>query len=125
MARILVIDDDDGMRSMLQQMLVAIGHEVVLAADGREGVEQYRATPADLVITDLFMPNQEGLETIQQLRREFPEVVIVATSGKTGNETMLAIAKRLGANAVIEKPFFQDQILAIVEKVLRPESRTA
>src|SRR5260370_6370769 len=64
MVRILVIDDDADMRAMLEQTLNSAGHEVALAADGREGVEQYRREPADLVITDIYMPHQEGLDTI-------------------------------------------------------------
>jgi CheY-like chemotaxis protein len=118
MARILVIDDDADVRAALGQMLKFAGHEVVLATDGKEGVKQYRAAPADLVIVDLLMPNQEGLETIRELRRDFPKVAIIAISGMTAASTMLSIAQRLGAVAVIEKPFFPDQLLSVMGKVL-------
>ena len=119
MSRILVIDDDGDTRSMLEQMLEAAGHEVYSAADGREGMRLQEARPADLVITDLFMPNQEGLETIIQLRKGFPGVPVIAMSGKTPASTMLTIAKRLGAVAILEKPFFPLQMLGEVERALR------
>ena len=82
MARILVIDDEADMRGLLEETLQSAGHEVSLAADGEEGMKRFRARPADLVITDLYMPGQEGLETIMQLRREFPSVAIMAMSGR-------------------------------------------
>jgi DNA-binding NtrC family response regulator len=124
MARILVIDDDSDMRLLLEQTLGPAGHEVVSARDGREGIHQYRTEPAQLVITDLFMPNQEGLETIIQMRKDFPEVSIIAMSGRTGASTMLAIARRLGAIGVLEKPFDPDQLLRAVDVALRnAESR--
>ena len=122
MARILVIDDEADMRTMLEQMLGAIGHEVVLAADGKEGVALYRANPADLVILDLVMPVQEGLETIARLRKEFPSVTIVAMSGKTAAATMLTVARRLGAFATLQKPFLPEQLSNVVEEALRSQS---
>ena len=93
MARILVIDDEPDVRALVEQTLKPAGHEVVPAADGREGVDSYCAKPADLVITDIYMPNQEGLETIVELRRRFPGVAIIAMSGWSTAETMLSIAQ--------------------------------
>ena len=119
MARILVIDDDADMRALLEQTLKSSGHEVALAADGREGVREYQAKAADLVITDLYMPNQEGLETIIELRRRFPEVSIIAMSGRIAAGTMLSIAQKLGAVDVLQKPFVAEEILAAVGKALR------
>ena len=125
MARILVIDDDADVRAILEQTLKSAGHEVVLAADGQEGVKQQRATPANVVITDLFMPNQEGLETISELCKEFPGVAIVAMTGKPAAGTMLSIALRLGAVEILQKPFFPDQLLNSVEKALQSVRRAA
>jgi CheY-like chemotaxis protein len=125
MARILVIDDEADMRALLDEMLRAGGHEVVLASDGRDGVAKYRINQADLVITDLFMPNQEGLETIVELRRDFPRVVIIAMSGKTSASAMLSIAVRLGAVEVLIKPFQPAELLAAVARALGSESRAA
>jgi CheY-like chemotaxis protein len=125
MARVLVIDDDPEIREVLGQALTSVGHSVFLAADGREGVNQCCATPVDVVITDLFMPNRDGLETIVELRREFPRIAIIAMSGATAATTTLSIARRLGAVAVLEKPFPPDQLLAAVQNVLHPESGPA
>jgi DNA-binding NtrC family response regulator len=124
MARILVIDDEPDMRVLLEQTLKAAGHEVILAADGREGVERYRASPADLVITDLYMPNQEGLETIGELRRRFPEVAIIAMSGKAAALTMLSIARKFGAIGILHKPFLTEELIAAVGKALGGKSPT-
>jgi len=118
MPRILVIDDDPDMRALLEQTLKSAGHEVELAADGREGVAQYRANKADLVITDLYMPRQEGLETITELRKHFPEVAIIAVSGRDTALTMLSIAQKLGAMEVLQKPFDVKVLLAAVDKAL-------
>jgi DNA-binding response OmpR family regulator len=125
MARVLVIDDDPEIREVLEQALKSVGHEVYVAADGREGLNQCRAVPADVVITDLFMPNRDGLETIVELRKEFPRTAIIAMSGWTAASTTLSIAKRLGAMAILEKPFPPNQLLAMVEEVLRSESGLA
>ncbi len=116
MARILVIEDDPDTRAILEETLKSAGNEVFLAADGSEGVAQYRAIPTDLVITDLYMPNQDGLKTIQQLRKEFPGLAIIAMSGKATAPAVLSIAQHLGARALLQKPFFPEQLLDAVEK---------
>ena len=123
MARILVIDDDPDTRELLEQMLKGAGHQVSLAADGSEGVKQFCANPADLVITDLYMPGQEGIETIMQLRRHFPESAILAISGRIAAETMLLVARKLGAVATLQKPFVADELLASVERALRGDAQ--
>ena len=118
MARILVIDDEPDTRAMLEQILKRAGYEVVLAADGREGMERYRRSPADLVITDLYMPNQDGMETIRELRSCFPAVAIIAMSGQPGTGTMLAIAQNVADVGILRKPFLPDELIAAVEKAL-------
>lgn len=118
MAGILVIDDDPDTRDVVKATLESAGHEVDLAADGRQGVQRFKEKRPDLVITDLFMPGQEGLETIKQLRIEFPEVLIIAMSGKPTGGTMLTVAKRLGATAVLQKPFLPQELLKVVEQAL-------
>jgi CheY-like chemotaxis protein len=128
MARILVIEDDADMRLWMEHTLISAGHRVTVAADGQEGVKIFRARAADLVITDLFMPNQEGLETIRQLQVEFPELAIIAISGEAspmseelGVPTMLTAARQLGASAVLQKPFMSQELLAVVKSVLELE----
>ena len=118
MAGILVIDDDPDTRELLQTTLESAGHKILLASNGREGVQLFREKPTDLVITDLFMPEQEGLETIKQLRMEFPDVRILAMSGKPTGGTMLAVARRLGATTILQKPFLPDELLRTVEQTL-------
>jgi CheY-like chemotaxis protein len=123
MARILVIDDEPDMRALVEEILNSAGYEVILAADGREGVERYRTLRADLVITDLYMPNQEGLETIREFRSCFPEVAIIAMSGRAEALTMLSIAKKFGAIGILHKPFLADELIAAVEKALGGRSQ--
>ena len=118
MAFILVIDDDPDIRELLKTTLESAAHEVALASDGRDGAQQCRARRPDLVVTDLFMPNQEGLETIKQLRMEFPDLSIIAISGKPTGGTMLSVATRLGAKAILQKPFLPQDLLNVIEKAL-------
>jgi CheY-like chemotaxis protein len=117
-ARILVVDDRADERNLVQEMLVSTGHEVVCASNGREALQQQRANSADLIITDLFMPELDGVETILALRHEFPSVKIVAMSGNVAGDTMLSVARRLGAVEVLEKPFTLEQLLTAVAKAL-------
>jgi len=120
-ARILVIDDEDQPRQMLQQALERAGYEVTTARDGSEGLQRFRAAPTDLVITDILMPEKEGLETIMDLRREFPTVKIIAVSGggRTGGLNFLDIAERLGAQRTLQKPFGLREMLAAVHELLQ------
>lgn len=118
MALILVIDDDPDTLDLLKGTLEGAGHEVIVAPNGRVGVQVYRERRPDLVVTDLFMPEQEGLETIKQMRMEFPDSVIVAMSGRPTSETMLSVAKRLGATAALQKPFLPEELLMLVEETL-------
>ncbi len=120
MARILVIDEDAEMRAMLLQMLTAAGHQVALAAEGGQGMELFRATPADLLVTNLFMPNQEGLKTIVHLRRDIPKLPIIAICGKRDATDMLSAARRLGALQTLEEPLLSQEVLSVIAEVLQP-----
>nr|WP_321464543.1 response regulator [uncultured Desulfobulbus sp.] len=118
--RILVIDDDDQMRVLLRQVMEWAGYEVMEAEDGREGMQKQRKQPADLVITDLIMPEQEGLETIGLLRKEFPGTRIIAISGggRIGPEAYLPAAQELGADRVFSKPFDVRELAGAVKELL-------
>src|SRR5436190_9714568 len=118
MARILIIDDDPDMRSLLEQTLKASGHELEMAADGKEGLMLYDTKPADIVITDLYMPTKGGLETIIELRRRSPQVPIIALSGTGAAEKMLSIAQKFGAFAIIHKPFSAEELESVVRKAM-------
>ncbi len=120
MAKILIIDDDAAIRRTLGRVLSKAGHVVMDAADGRQAMELFRADPAELVITDIVMPTQEGIETILEIRREAPGVGIIAISGGglSSGMTYLDLAGKLGADAVLSKPFRAPALLNAVAKLL-------
>jgi two-component system chemotaxis response regulator CheY len=105
MARMLIIDDEDSFRIALRQLLESWGHDVIEARDGREGLAYYGEAPMDLVITDLIMPGQDGLETILTLRREFQARSILAMTGsQIAARDLLDLAKKRGAHRTLAKP---------------------
>ena len=120
MAKILIVEDDDEVRDVLKTLLREEGHEVFEASDGNEAMEQFRQTPADLVILDIVLPDKEGLETIIDLKRTHPNVKILAMSGggRTSPQDYLDMAKRLGAVEVIAKPFSIDDFVRRVNLTL-------
>ena len=124
MARILIIDDEPSVRELLITMLMEEGHEVVEAADGKAGLRLLQERPADLVITDLIMPEKEGIETIMDLRRDFPDVKIIAMSGGgiIQAQDYLGMAQGMGAHRVFEKPFGVGAMLTAVRELLHPDA---
>ena len=121
MSSILVIDDEEAIRSLCRRILTQAGHQVIEAPDGNEGVRLYRENRPDLIITDIIMPEKEGIETIMDLRKEFPSVKIVAISGggsATTGATCLHLAKSLGALKALAKPFTRQQLLDAVRDAL-------
>lgn len=123
MATILVIDDDQQVCALLKQVLEEQGYTVESALNGIEGISRFRNCPADLIILDILMPEKEGLETILDLRREFPRVKIIAMSG--GSEraklNLLDLARRLGAQYTLNKPFQLQTITDLVKKALQED----
>jgi PAS domain S-box-containing protein len=117
---ILVIDDDDQFRGMLRETLEHAGYDVADAPNGKEGIRLYRENPADLVITDIIMPEKEGIETIRELKRDFPEVKIIAISGggRIGPDSYLKMAKGLGAQRTLTKPLERDELLKTVRELI-------
>jgi YesN/AraC family two-component response regulator len=124
MALILIIDDEPQIRSMLKLMLERDGHEVAEAPDGVEGIKIHRQNPADLIITDLIMPNKDGIGMIIELKKEYPNVKIIAMSGGGLNkpEGYLKGAKKLGAACTLTKPIDRDEMLKAIKDVLRSPS---
>ena len=119
MARLLLVEDDDLVRAVLAEALVAAGHTVQEATDGLHAMEVFRAEPADIVILDLLMPGQEGIETMLMLRREQPELPVVAMSGNpTHSKLYLEMAAKLGANRVLAKPFSPSALVHVIDDVL-------
>jgi CheY-like chemotaxis protein len=127
MSRILIIDDEPQIRSMLRLMLERVGYEVAEAPDGIEGIRRYRENPADLIITDLIMPNKDGIGMIIDLKKEFPKVKIIAMSGGGVNrpEGYLDGAKKLGATRTLTKPIDRDEMLKAVKETLKGSAAPA
>jgi len=124
MASILLVEDDEHLRPMLKLVLERAGHQVQEAGNGNEALEIYNRHPADLVVTDLVMPDKEGLETIRELRRIDPDVKIIAMSGggRTGIKNYLEMAKSFGADHILAKPFSNQEILDSIQLVIPPEN---
>src|ERR1051326_6890432 len=120
--KILVIDDDKAVCYTLARVLATRGYEVITAPEGKTGVEMFRAHHPDLVITDLIMPEQEGMETIRQIRSESSDVKIIAISGggRLCNFDMLPIAERMGADDILHKPFDAQELLQRVGRYTPP-----
>ena len=123
MADIVVIEDDPSFRRVLAKILVREGHAVREAADGGEGVVLCRRKCPDLVITDLVMPDQEGIETILQLSREYPSLPVLAISGYVHATRYLEAAIALGAVASLPKPFTKRELLDLVGAILFRRAR--
>lgn len=120
MARILVVDDEELARFTICEMLGAIGHEAFEAKDGNEGIALQQAQHFDLVITDMIMPNKEGIETVIELKSEYPNLKIIAVSGggRTHNMDFLELAGKYGADRVLQKPFSEKQLIECVNDCL-------
>ena len=129
MERILVIEDDEMIAKMLRSVLEKAGYAVSEARNGKEGLLAQQREAADLVITDLIMPEKEGIETIIELRRTYPGLRIIAMSGggRTGSAgDYLQIARQVGAARVVAKPFALEQMVATIREVLsQPKDRRA
>lgn len=120
MAKILVIEDEALLRGLLKQVLTHLGHQVEEAVNGEEGLSRYREGDIDLVVTDLIMPEKEGLETIQELKRIRPNAKIIAMSGggRGSGLDYLMLARQLGADQVLAKPFSNQDMVMTVNAVL-------
>jgi DNA-binding response OmpR family regulator len=120
MSAILVIDDDASVREVVSEMLRLEGHDVTIAENGREAIPLLAANHFDLVITDLIMPEKEGIETISEIRRTDSRIPIVAISGggRLGPGDYLETARYIGADATLAKPFARQELLATIEALL-------
>ena len=118
--RVLIVDDDEQIRVLLQQMMEWAGFEVLVAENGKIAMQMQSRQPADLVITDLIMPEQEGLETISWLKKDYPGIKIIAISGggRIGPEAYLPAALELGADLVFSKPFDVQEVVNSVKELL-------
>jgi CheY-like chemotaxis protein len=117
--RILVVDDNEDLRTTIQALLQADGFEVAVAADGEAALLLHRAHPADVVVTDLFMPDKDGIETIIELKKLYPTVKIVAMSGWTSTQgsDYLQVAREIGAAVTLQKPFDPLELSRVVRQL--------
>jgi two-component system, chemotaxis family, chemotaxis protein CheY len=124
---VLVVDDNATVRQITRRMLETAAFAVIEAANGIEALRLYRSERPDLVVCDIFMPEQDGLELIRHLREEFPDVKILAMSGGgfKGKMNLLPSARQLGATDVLAKPFPKSELLAAVDAILYPKTATA
>jgi CheY-like chemotaxis protein len=120
MARVLVIDDDAEIRKLIRAMLAELQAEVIEADNGEAGIAALAAQPADLVITDLLMPTKDGVETIIEIRRRFPDTKVIAMSGggRVRDMSFLDFAGKVGATATLAKPFRKADLQSLVTKLL-------
>jgi CheY-like chemotaxis protein len=127
MARIIVIDDNDAARSTMRRTLERDGHQVFVASDGAAGLKLLTETGARLVITDIFMPGQDGIVTLRRIRKEFPGVRVIAVSGgdATGRIDLRKDAELLGAARTLRKPFAPAELRRAVEETLALDAETA
>jgi DNA-binding NtrC family response regulator len=121
MSRILIIDDEQPVRSVFRRALERAGHEVSEAGDGQAGLKQIAQSSFDLVVTDIVMPEMEGIEFILQLHREQPDLKVIAMSGggRVAPKAYLDMARAAGAVSVLAKPFTIEALLAAVDAALK------
>jgi DNA-binding response OmpR family regulator len=120
----LVIDDDEAVLEAIAQLMASLGFRVVKAGDGLEGVEAFRQETPAVVLTDIVMPNQDGIGAILQMRRIRPDVKIVAMSGlfDPRHGSYLNMARELGADAILVKPFRYEELMEVLCGILRDEN---
>lgn len=119
-AQILLVDDEDMVRMQIRSSLELEGHQVREASNGREAIDMLNGYKPDLMITDILMPEKEGIETIMEVRQKYADIKIIAISSgvRTENMDFLKIAKRLGADLALPKPFGRQQLLTLVNQLL-------
>ena len=120
MARILVADDEKLVRFTIRKILMSAGHEVTEAENGKVAIETHKAGNFDLLITDIIMPEKEGVETTIEMKRDHPDLKVIAISGggRTRNLDFLKLAKQFGADAILAKPFSEHELMAAVDECL-------
>jgi DNA-binding response OmpR family regulator len=121
MPMILIVDDDPMVRETIKHILISEDYEVAIAQDGRQAVDVFRKSPVDLVVTDIIMPEKDGIEVIKEIRALQQDVRVLAISGggRIGNTDFLKIAEKLGAFAVLAKPFDPDEFIEKVKFCLK------
>ena len=124
MAEILIIDDEPGVLGILRKILESDGHSVAEAPDGEVALRHFEGKPADLVITDIFMPGMDGIEFLVHIRKTFPEARVLAMSGGglLSRDQALSDAALLGADGILQKPFTKDEVLEAVARTMKTDT---
>ena len=119
--RILVIEDDEMIRSLLSEVLSSEGYDVSLAEDGRSGIRLFKQDPHDLVITDIVMPGQTGIEVVTEIKRKRAETKVIVITGvdKSERDKLLQISTVMGADNTLQKPLSKESLISMVEKTLQ------
>lgn len=119
MSHILLVDDQELVSQTLKKLLQHMGHETVVATTGRQALALQKESPAEVLLTDIFMPDMDGYELIQKFRREFPTVKVIAMSGgmsRAPDGPFLAVAQKIGAHWLLRKPFTPDELREVIDK---------
>ena len=121
--RVLLIDDEPMVRKIVRKMLERAGHDVVDVENGRAGFEQLERAAFDLIVTDIIMPEVEGIEVLTTVRQRHPSITVITMSGggRTGNIDFLDVAKKLGAAATLQKPFTYGALLEAIDRSVGAE----
>lgn len=117
MSLILLVDDHEPVCQTLQKLLQLMGHEAVIALNGRQALAVQKETPVDVLLTDIFMPEMDGYELIQKFRQDFPQVKVIAMSGglpRAPDGPFLEIAEKIGAQWLLRKPFSPEQLSEVI-----------
>ncbi len=124
MAEILIIDDEPGVLGILRKILESAGHSVADAPDGEVALRHFEGKPADLVITDIFMPGMDGIEFLVHIRKTFPDARVLAMSGGglLSRDQALSDAALLGADGILQKPFTKDEVLEAVARTMKSDT---
>jgi CheY-like chemotaxis protein len=126
MPGVLIVEDDKELREMLKMSLLRSGFTVMEAGNGKEAITHFKSSLTDLVVTDLIMPEEDGLKVVIKLRELKPSIKIIAISGggKVGPGSYLNLAKALGADAIYSKPFSVNELTAKIEQLLDNEQHS-
>lgn len=115
---ILIIDDEEAIRDYMRESLERAGYKVIEADNGKTALELLTHIPVDIIISDLVMPEKEGIETIKEIKELYPKCAIIAMSGSVFGSAYLPMARMLGAQSVMQKPFTKQTLLQLIDSII-------
>lgn len=126
MLKILVVDDEPSVRYMVKEMIEPVGYDVIEAANGVEASNICKEVPVDLIVTDIVMPDKNGIDLIMELKKEYPNIPVIAISGGggiTGRYDYLEIARLVGAKNILKKPFTMEEVCLLISNALEDKKQ--